>query len=219
MSPLMWMAFVALAVLLAFLLMAAIVALGNTRTLRRINGWAAIDAARRDPLAGGSLTWRGRHNDEEGVTLVELMVVLLILGIAGSIMVGALVTGTRLSVLTAQRAYAVQETTIAVERVTGDLRQADTVTMPDDGCGSSLAFVVDGESYTWSHIGGASLVRTPGSSLPVDNGPGRPVFRWYDVDGQELPDCQGTPWRVDLEVVRIYSSDREVVGIGTQVLP
>ena len=218
MSPLMWMAFVALAVLVAFLLMAAIVALGNTRTVRRINRWADLDAARRDPLAGGSLTWRSR-DDEQGVTLVEMLVVLLILGIAGSIMVGALVTGTRLSVLTAQRAHAVQETTIAVERVTGDLRHADTVTMPDDGCGSSLSFTVAGESYTWSHIAGGSLVRTPGGSLPVDNEPGRPVFRWYDVDGVELAGCQGAPWRVALEVVRVYSSDREVVGIGTQVLP
>ena len=217
MSPLWFMAFVAFGVLAGWLLMVAIVALGNTRPIRRINRWAAIDAARRDPLSGGSLSWR--RDDEQGVTLVEMMVVLLIMGIAGSIMVGALVTGTRLSVLTAQRAYAVQETTIAVERVTGDLRHADTVTMPDDGCGSSLGFVVAGESYEWSHIGGASLVRTPGSSLPVDNDPGRPVFRWYDVDGQELPDCQGTPWRVDVEVVRVYSSDREAVGIGTAVLP
>ena len=62
MSPLMWMAFVALAVLVAFLLMTAIDALGNTRPIRRINGWAAIDAARRDPLGGGSLSWCRQHS-------------------------------------------------------------------------------------------------------------------------------------------------------------
>ena len=156
---------------------------------------------------------------EQGLTLVEAIVVLFILGVAGSIMVAALVTGTRLSVLTAQRAHAVAETTIAVERVTGDLRHADTVTMPDDGCGSSLGFTIAGASYTWSHVGGTSLVRTPGSSLPVDNDAGRPVFRWFDVDGQELSGCDGTPWRVDVEVVRVYGTDREAVGIGTAVLP
>ena len=69
MSALMWIAFVALAVLVAFLLMAAIDALGNTRTIRRINGWAAIDAARRDPLSGGSLSWCRQHSPRgDGLT-------------------------------------------------------------------------------------------------------------------------------------------------------
>ena len=156
---------------------------------------------------------------EEGLTLVEAVVVLFIMGVAGSIMVAALVTGTRVSVLTAQRAYAVSETSIAVERLVGDLRRADTVTMPDDGCASSAGFTVDGEEYVWSHIVGGSLVRTPGSSLPIDNDPARPVFRWFGVDDVELEGCQGVPWRVDVEVVRSYGSDREVVGIGTAVLP
>ena len=77
MSPLWFMAFISLGVLAGWLLMVAIVVLSETRTIRRLNGWAEVDHGSRrwsdrlareaadlyrdDPMAGGSLTWTGER--------------------------------------------------------------------------------------------------------------------------------------------------------------
>ena len=178
----------------------------DAQQLRRLYLQAHPDA---DP------SWVYVASDEDGLTLVEALVVLFIMGVAGSIMVAALVTGTRLSVQTAQRAHAVSEAQIAVDRLLGDLSRADTVTMTRDVCAEGVVFEVDGEEYAWWWEAGR-LQRSTGSTVTAD----RPeVFAWYDVDDVRLDGCAGDPWRVEVSVVVEYAEGREIVRAGSVVVP
>ena len=77
------------------------------------------------------LTRRGRH-EQAGFSLIELMVVLIILGIVGTIIAGGLTRGLRASNEAQARIEAFEDMQIALERVSRDVRGASTLWAIED---------------------------------------------------------------------------------------
>ncbi|CAN5921175.1 hypothetical protein BH23ACT10_BH23ACT10_28870 [soil metagenome] len=74
-----------------------------------------------------SLVSRGDHEDEAGFTLVELLVVMALMLIVGSVVVNGIVSGLRASERGRARVEALTDLELAAERMARDLRFADPV--------------------------------------------------------------------------------------------
>ena len=66
------------------------------------------------------------HRPQGGFTLVELLVVLLLLGVVGSIVAGGLVRGMRADAQAQARIEAFEDMQVALERVSREVRAAST---------------------------------------------------------------------------------------------
>jgi plastocyanin len=84
---------------------------------------------------------RIRRSDESGVTLVELLVVVVVLGFIGAITVGAIVTGFGAQRTSDAVGETLDGTRVAVQRIRDTLRNADEVCTSSDG--TSLAIWID----------------------------------------------------------------------------
>lgn len=158
-------------------------------------------------------TKRSRR-DEAGITLVELLVVMILLGVVGGIVTTAIVTTLQSASSTQARVLALNELENALQRVSRDLRVADPLRLSpdvtslnyvsevaDDGLGLfgtdlGARITRDGSSFTdvrYRLISDGEdepqrLVREDtGQTLVtlVDNG-GVPVFAYLDAVGDEL---------------------------------
>jgi prepilin-type N-terminal cleavage/methylation domain-containing protein len=138
--------------------------------------------------------------DRDGVTLVELLVVMILLGAVGSIVTSAVVTGLRSAAATQARIEALHELEVALQRVSRDLRAAKVLTLsPDDAFGRDLGAELDRDGVALEVryrvvddvVSGVSeLVREDtGQTLVtlVDNDGAEPVFRYLRATGEPVP--------------------------------
>jgi prepilin-type N-terminal cleavage/methylation domain-containing protein len=85
---------------------------------------------------------RWRDRDQRGFTVVELLVAVLLLGIVGTVVTSAVVTGLRTSRVTTERTMALHDLEIALQRVGRELRMADPLYLTD---GTDYGTVVGAE--------------------------------------------------------------------------
>lgn len=169
---------------------------------------------------------------EAGVTLVELLVAMLLLGVVGGVVTSAIVSAMSASQTTTARIQAVQELEIGLQRVTRDLRAADPLVLSgggdfEDELGASV--LADGERRTVNYrlvgeVGEQRFIREDtGQTLValVDNG-GEPVFRYLDRHGEEIEcdeDCPSEYLRarqIEVRLVRDIGADGDI-EVATKV--
>lgn len=146
------------------------------------------------------------RGEQSGFTLVELLVVMVLMGVVGSITVAAIVTGMNSQRTTQARLDALHELEVAVQRSIRDLRAASpllvsNITPADEHLGARLrrggevAHVYyeletdedTDEQYLVQLVSEGGETVTRQLVTAVDNGD-RPLFRYYGTDGVEL-DC------------------------------
>ena len=157
-----------------------------------------------------------RSRGEEGVTLVELLVVLVLMGVVGGVVVSAIVSSMHSSRAASARTAAIHELEVSLERVGRELRAADPLYISDDGeyhqqLGAEFLrdrtihvvnYLVetgdDGEQRLVQDLTtfdldelvddpDAAPVQAPRRTLITTlDNDGEPVFRYYDRDGDEL---------------------------------
>lgn len=96
------------------------------------------------------------HRDEHGITLVELLVVLVILGIVGVMVFSGIVSSLRTTTRAQDRIDAMTELEKSVERIGRELRAACQVNTfePDD---VSVSVVREGNVYRYRYVLGSVL--------------------------------------------------------------
>ena len=151
---------------------------------------------------------------EDGFTLVELLVAVVLLGVVGSVVVSAIVTGMNSARTTTARTMAIHELEVALQRVGRDLRAADPLYVSSDGNYGShigaevvrdrqiqvLSFrvvVEDGQQFLVQDTATADLDDVGGGVVEVTQQPRRtlvtnidngaaPVFTYYDDHGDPI---------------------------------
>ncbi len=89
--------------------------------------------------------FRAACDDERGVTLVETLVVLVLIGLVGSVVTSSLVQGMRVTTATQSRFHALAEMQKSVDRMTRELRAAAVVQVMEP---DRTAVVVYRENFT-----------------------------------------------------------------------
>jgi len=169
------------------------------------------------------LIQRLRHGDG-GYSLIELMVVIILLGVVGSIITTTLISGMRSTRQAQNRAYSTENVQAQLERIARDIRVADPIR-----AASSTSITVDNERgtgpgclrETWALTSG-NLVRTavtfstwaacsvyPATAMPtssvtqtvvssIANG-ATPIFAYKDATGASM----ATPTTSKIAVVHV----------------
>lgn len=138
---------------------------------------------------------RAKRCQEQGSSLIELLVVMVILGVVGTVVLGATLSAFRSSAATNARIDAMQELELAMWQVTRDLRSADPLELVTDSYETALgaSYERGDEEHTVVYSvetidGVAQLVRDDtGRSVvtALDNGDD-PVFLYQDRFGREI---------------------------------
>lgn len=139
---------------------------------------------------------RGTAVGDDGFTVVELLIVILLLGIVGAVTTTGLVQSTRSSQRAQDRIHAFNELQIGLERATRELRAADPVlTAADDDvtvqiyrdgqCFRHRIHVDAGELRTGSSAtcGSSTTISTSSVVRDVQNPDTMPVFRYVTRRG------------------------------------
>jgi prepilin-type N-terminal cleavage/methylation domain-containing protein len=138
---------------------------------------------------------------EDGFTLVELLVVMVLLGVVGGIVVNAVTVSLRSASHTTARIAAQHELEVALQRISRDLRAADPLVLSTTGdwetdlgaeidrSGSRRVVrfaltAVEGQQNVVQIDSGQTLI------TEVDNGT-EPIFRYLDAVGEPV-DCPVT---------------------------
>jgi prepilin-type N-terminal cleavage/methylation domain-containing protein len=150
---------------------------------------------------------------EEGFTLVELLVVMVLLGVVGGVVTTAIISSMNSASASTARIMATHELEVALQRVSRDIRAADPVFISDErrygehiGArflrnrhmvvvsfelrdGEQQELIQETTTYDLDEIVDGEtpdLVETSRALVTtVDNGD-EPVFRYYDRAGEEL---------------------------------
>lgn len=149
------------------------------------------------------------HADEDGFTLVELLVVMILMGFIGAMVLTTYVTSARTTETATARLDAINDVTPAMQRMTRDLRAAAPLIIDEDGDYTTevgTEFVRGGETYrTYYYLdpnGGAPRVlsdryrvdadgneielQTSYLVAEVNNEASEPVFTYVDNDGTTI---------------------------------
>lgn len=158
-------------------------------------------------------TLRDRLRSDQGVTLVELLVVMVLLGVVGAVVTTAVTTGLRSASSTTARTMAIHDAEIALQRVARDLRAAEPIYLSAGGDYTTevgAEFVRDGSTHvtrfaveeidgvqrlvqaTTRFDVGADVTNPTAVDLgqqtlvtDIDNGT-EPVFRYFRRDGTPI---------------------------------
>ena len=141
------------------------------------------------------MMFRDRFRADEGVTLVELLVVITLLTVVGGIVTSGIVSALRSAAQTNAKIEALNELELASQRVTRDLRQAEgiivtstpgesiaTLLRNENGDVELVAYVVDGERLIRVDTQQTLVTR-------IGNPPGEPLFTYLDRQGEVITDC------------------------------
>ena len=143
---------------------------------------------------------RESRSSESGVTLVELLVVMVLLGVVGGIVTTAVVTSLQSATASTNRVLALNELETAQQRIVRDLRSATIIAPPgadpgdpDPGEFVSMTVFRDGvfQDVTYE-LDGQQLIRSETAQVLVafiDNDAfAVPIFTYFDQQGDEI-DC------------------------------
>jgi prepilin-type N-terminal cleavage/methylation domain-containing protein len=145
---------------------------------------------------------RTRTRGEDGLTLVELLVVLVLLGIIGAGVVTSVVVGLRSASTTTARVDAQQELEVALQRVTRDLRVARSFEITENFTHELGADIVregnperifyrlepnldDPDTNQLVRVDGDDGTRTL-ISLVANDEDNEPIYRYLDRFGQPI---------------------------------
>jgi prepilin-type N-terminal cleavage/methylation domain-containing protein len=144
-------------------------------------------------------------HDESGVTLIELLIVLTLVGVIGGVVTSGIVSAFASSRATTARVHALNELEIALQRVTADLRAAEEFVLSDSGDFDTelgLVVTIDGERKTVRYLleptgdNEQALIRQDTGqtlvTLVVNSEEDEPVFRYLDRFGVDLK-CEPIP--------------------------
>ena len=150
-----------------------------------------------------------RVRDQSGVTLVELLVVLVILGVVGSVVTTAIVSSLRSAAVTTDRVIAINELETAMQRMTRDLRAARPAlifegedidrsvgAVVDQGAGErEIKYFVtdqDGRDVLIREVRESDSLQVSQTLVTLVDNEDIPVFEYIKSDGQPV-DCAGLP--------------------------
>lgn len=160
------------------------------------------------------LTRAQAKNAEDGFTLVELLIVMVIMGVIGTMVLTSFVSSARSSTTATRQLDAINDLTPAMQRMTRDLRAAAPLLIDDEGDYESevgTEFERGGTTYRThyrldvSEGGTTRLMQTrrevgdseaPSTAMvaEVDNDLStQPVFTYYDADGEPITCADATP--------------------------
>jgi prepilin-type N-terminal cleavage/methylation domain-containing protein len=137
-----------------------------------------------------------RRRRDQGFTLVELLVVMVLMGVVGGVVVNAVTTSLRSASSTTARVTALHELEIGLQRITRDLRAADPLVLSTSAAyATDLGAEIDRSGsrrevrFTLTTVDGQQRVMQmdTGQTLvtEVDNGPD-PIFRYLDAVGDDV---------------------------------
>ena len=158
-----------------------------------------------------------------GVTLIELVVVLVIVGVfAGGIAV-FLVEGTDLWSKVTFQLDAMSQAELAMEQIQRDAAQIKDDSSVSTASATALTFTTVGnESVQYQYTAGNSTLTRNGQLLA--GGVQSATFQYWNVKGQSLASPQVVPpatktdlWRIGLTMT--VASGQETVALRMQVLP
>lgn len=155
--------------------------------------------------------------EERGVTLIELILVIVLLGIIGTTLYVAFAPGFQTYISLDLRKEALQNARLAMQRITGEVREAQSFS-PCAPCSpaNSLSFtdiLNNAINFSWSGISQSSLTRN-GDNLAgnVDDF----TVTFYERDGTE-PEDQTEIWRVQIDL-KVRVGD-QIVDLRSEVHP
>jgi prepilin-type N-terminal cleavage/methylation domain-containing protein len=172
---------------------------------------------------------RRRLSDERGLTLVEVLVVVLITGIVITIAGASAVNALRFEREQTAHVSALNQAKIATERLTRDLRGADPLFVAED----------NRIRYQVRRPGGMTTVeyRLDGDNLVVDDGtervvlrgvvlpPGQPLFSYFNLAREQLPLPEEGPDIPNVEVRSVtvmlqvpYGERGQTVQLETNIM-
>ena len=94
----------------------------------------------------------GRIRDQSGVTLIELMIVMVLMGVVGVIVLRGFVSASEITATGTQRADALEDIRPAIQRMTRELRAADPLVIsPSLSYATELSAVVHRGGQTFRH--------------------------------------------------------------------
>ena len=191
------------------------------------------------------MSWRpGTSTDADGLTLVELLVVLTLLAVVGSMISMAMIRGLQADAQARDRIEAFESMQIAIERMSREIRAASDATAGDllatansneirfqarrldEDC-LEFHYRLDGDEVIasqWSSTdgcdtltGGADQVLVRGIDLTDVDG----IFAYYDEERKALdptdPDFDQEVAFVEIRFVRTLVHDQRPVTVNTMV--
>lgn len=185
------------------------------------------------------ITDRRRRLDQEGFTLVELLVVMMLMGVVGAVTLTSFVTSARSAQLATERLDAINDLTPAMQRMTRDLRAASPLVIDTGGAYTTRVgtefvrggvtyrtdYYVDGvgadakvlaDRYTVASNGDLTTIGTSHLIADVGNEAAQPVFTYYDNDAQQITCTGATPECRDEHVTAARLDVLLIRGVGDQ---
>lgn len=147
-----------------------------------------------------------RRGGEDALTLVELLVVVVLVAVVGSIVTSGIVSALRSAQATNARVEALNELEIATQRISRDLRAAEAIIVDadepgwlitsvlreEDGSLSQVTYFVDSDDVLRRFDTQQTLVTAIGNDRAETAGdPEDPIFTYHRQDGSIIETCDG----------------------------
>ena len=170
--------------------------------------------------------------NSKGMTLIELIVVMVLLGTIGLFTFQFLGSSVETYIMVSNQAGLFAEAKLAMERMARDIRDAESITWPEQGDSDPDDFItfkrthatkwdIAGESITF-RLTGSTLVKVKESpsvtSLMAENVSAFTVTRAAD-DEDDDDDDDDDEIEIEIEIVLTLSTGGENVTLHTKVYP
>ena len=180
-----------------------------------------------------------KDSREGGFTLVELLIVMVLMGVVGTVTLASFVQSSRSAQTATERLDAVNDLTPAMQRMTRDLRAASPLVIDTGGQYTTkvgtefvrggvtyrIDYYVDGVGADAKVLSDRSIVAADGTLTPVgtsnlvadvENEATDPVFSYFDNDDQPITCTGATQACRDEHVTASRIEIRLIRGVGEQ---